>query len=352
MNILFFISTLDYGGAEKQAVLDANMLSKEHNVFLCCFSEGPLEALLNKNVKLIKVKKDSYLIISLHLKRIIKQHNVNVVHASLYSSMIVAALASFIIKVNVYWHFHSHEYELPPIHQLAIKWLARLPNVVKICFVNKELIQYFQEKGFNFPRNKIKLLYNNSTIHSSLEKNEEHDGMIIGYVGRLVTIKRVEYLLDLAQYLVSNKLIDFHLQIVGDGDQRNLLEQEVSKKELEACISFVGFQKDVEKYYLSFDLFVNPSQEECLSIALIDAGMSGIPSVAFDVGGNNEIIIDSQTGYIVNTKEEFFKKVFSLISNKTLREEMGKKAKEYCLKHFSEEIHLKQLESLYREVIG
>jgi glycosyltransferase involved in cell wall biosynthesis len=223
---------------------------------------------------------------------------------------------------------------------------------VKICFVNHELIKYFQGRGFNFPRNKIKLLYNNSTIHSPIEKNEKNGGIIIGYVGRLVALKRVEYLIELAKYLVKNKFIDFNIQIVGDGDQRNLLEQEVSKKELKDYISFAGFQKDIEKFYIGFDLFVNPSQEECLSIALIDAGICGIPSVAFNVGGNNEIIIDSQTGYIVNTKEEFFEKIISLVKDKSLREKMGKKAKEHCINNFSAEVHLKQLENLYGEIIA
>ncbi|MGD0342431.1 MAG: glycosyltransferase family 4 protein, partial [Bacteroidales bacterium] len=156
----------------------------------------------------------------------------------------------------------------------------------------------------------------------------------------------------LAQYLIRNKFINFRILIVGDGEQRNMLEQEVSNNKIGDYISFVGFQEDVVKYYNRFDLFVNPSREECLSIALIDAGMCGIPSIAFDVGGNNEIILNGQTGYIVNAKEEFFSKVFSLVNEKTLQIEMGKKAKEHCFKHFSEEVHLQQLESLYKEVIG
>jgi glycosyltransferase involved in cell wall biosynthesis len=85
-------------------------------------------------------------------------------------------------------------------------------------------------------------------------------------------------------------------------------------------------------------------------MALIDAGMSGIPSVAFDVGGNNEIIIDSITGFIVETKQEFFERILSLVLDKTLRERIGKKAIEHCIEHFSPDRHLEQLESLYKEV--
>jgi glycosyltransferase involved in cell wall biosynthesis len=235
---------------------------------------------------------------------------------------------------------------------MAFKWLARLTSVKKICFVSQELIHYFQKRGFNFSQDKVKLLYNNATIQPSFENKSKSNKIVIGYIGRLVCLKRVEYLIELAQFLICNKFVDFHLQIVGDGDQRNLLEQEVLEKELQAFVSFVGFQKNVEKYYTGFDLFVNPSKEECLSIALIDAGMYGIPSIAFDVGGNNEIIINSQTGYIVNTKEEFFERVFSLLDDKNLREDMSKKATEHCLIHFSTEVHLQKLENLYKEVLS
>ena len=196
------------------------------------------------------------------------------------------------------------------------------------------------------------MLYNNATITPPLEKKKENSKIIIGYTGRLVSLKRVEYLVELAQYLISNKFSDFQIRIVGDGDQRTMLEKESLKNGLQSYISFVGFQNDVEKYYTGFDLFVNPSREECLSIALIDAAMCGIPSVAFDVGGNNEIILDSQSGYIVKTKEEFFEKVLFLVKNKRLSDEMGKKATEHCRKHFSEDVHLQKLESLYKEVLG
>jgi len=352
MTILYLISSLNYGGAEKQTVLDASIMVPGNEVFLIYFIDGPLREILAEEVHLIHLKKNNYLITAIRLAQQIKKNKIQIIHCSLFASMIISTICSLFCKIEIIWHFHSHEYKLPRFHRMAYKWLAHIPAVKKICFVNKELIQYFHKIGFNFPRHKIKLLYNNATIQPSIEKKKENNNIIIGYTGRLVSLKRVGYLIELAQYLVSNKYFDFQIQIVGDGTERILLEQESFKKELQGYISFVGFQNDVEQYYRCFDLFVNPSQEECLSIALIDAGMCGIPSVAFDVGGNNEIIINTQTGYIVNSKEEFFEKILSLIKNKTLREAMGKKASVHCLKHFSEEIHLQQLVSLYKEVMG
>jgi glycosyltransferase involved in cell wall biosynthesis len=352
MKILFIVSSLSFGGAEKQTILDANMMAQENMAFLLFFTDGPQKEIIDTRVKLIHFKKQNYIVTAIKLAKLIKQNNIQLIHSSLFASMIISALSSLFCKVKVVWHFHSHEYELPWCHTMAFKILARLPQVRKICFVNQELIHFYQARGLNFPPHKITLLYNSATIHPSEGNKTGNKNILIGYAGRLVSLKRAEYLIELAQYLVINTFTDFQIRIVGDGDQRNLLEQGSSKNGLQKYISFVGFQKEVEPYYRSFDLFVNPSREECLSIALIDAGVCGIPSVAFDTGGNNEIIINSQTGYIVNTKEEFFEKVLILLHNNTLRDEMGKKAKEHCLKHFSREVHLSQLKSLYKEVLG
>jgi L-malate glycosyltransferase len=352
MNLLYFISNLGYGGAEKQTILDANMMVKGNEVFFVYFTDGPQKEFLDKQVKLIHLNKESYLITAIKLSKQIKENNIQLIHSSLFSAMIISALSSLFCKVKVVWHFHSHEYELPRFHRTAFKVLARLPGLKKICFVSQELLQYYQSKHFNFPVNKIKTLHNNSTFHPSKKEKKENNTIVIGYIGRLVTLKRLEYLIELTQYLIDNQIHDFQIRIIGDGVQRNALEQESQKRGFQNYISFLGFQKDIEKYYRDFDLFLNPSQEECLSIALIDAGVCGIPSVAFDVGGNNEIILNSQTGFIVKAKEIFFEKVLYLIKNKALREQMGKNAAEHCFGLFSEEIHLHQLRSLYGEVLN
>jgi L-malate glycosyltransferase len=352
MTILYLISSLQYGGAERQTVLDANLMVRSNKVFLIHFTDGPQKELLDKRIILFKIKKKYYLPPAIAIIKLVKQNNIHLIHSSLFSSMIISAISSMFCKAKVVWHFHSHEYELPWFHSMAYKWLARLSHVRAICFVNKELIQDFQKRGFNFPKDKIKLLYNNATIHREIIKKKENTKIIIGYAGRIVPLKRVNYLVELAQYLIGNQYYDFHISIVGDGLQRTLLEFESIEKGLHTYISFVGFQRDIEQYYKNFDMFINPSQEECLSIALIDAGIYGIPSLAFNVGGNNEIIIDKETGYLVNTKEELFEKALSLIQNKTLRKDMSQKAIDHCHRNFSEKMHLKNLMKLYKEALA
>jgi glycosyltransferase involved in cell wall biosynthesis len=351
-SILFFISSLSFGGAEKQTVMDANLLSKDNNVYLVTFFDGPQLKLLNEKVNYIKLNKRGYLQTARQLAVICKENKIYIIHASLFAACTISALSSLISKIPVIWHFHSHEYDIPQKSCLAFRLLAKLPSVKKILFVNHELMEHFS--GFNFPKKKQGVLYNHSTIDSAVvqQKTKEDDIINIGYLGRVIGLKRLEYLVSLASYLLSKKVLNFRIHIVGDGESMPDLIKSVGATGVEEHFLFHGFQADVQRYYQLFEIFVNPSSEECLSIAMIDAGMMALPIVAFDVGGNNEIVLNNQTGYIVQSKKEFFRKVFTVIRNKSLRLEMGQKACSHCAAKFSEEAHLVKIQSLYKEVLG
>jgi len=349
MTVLFLISSLNYGGAEKQAVLDANMLSKEHNVFLGCFKSGPLEDLLDKKIKLISVKKNNYLTAVLRLIKVIRANHIKVIHSSLFASMIISALSSIITKVNVFWHFHSHEYDLPFWNGQLYKLLGKLNGVKKILFVNSELKAYLNSQ-FKFPVWKTGVLYNTASVKHSSKIKTSCNECIIGYIGRLVELKRVDLLVGLAEFLILKGYIGFKVNIIGDGAERQNLENIAAKKNLNGYIKFEGFRTDTEEYYNKMDIFVLPSQEECLSMSAIDAGAKGIPIVAFNIGGNSEIINPGKTGFVVNTKEEFFEKIYYLVTNKNIREQMGKEASVYCSDKFGEENHLAKLNALYKEI--
>jgi len=80
--------------------------------------------------------------------------------------------------------------------------------------------------------------------------------------------------------------------------------------------------------------------------------MMALPIVAFDVGGNDEIVLNNQTGFIVQTKVAFFQKVLMLVSNDSLRLEMGQSGRTHCTANFSEQVHLGKIYSLYKEILG
>jgi glycosyltransferase involved in cell wall biosynthesis len=350
MNIIYFISTLKIGGAEKQNILDANLAATEYNVFFVSFEKGPLLDLLSKEVAYIQLNKSNYIKSAFLLSKICKENKIQIIHASLFAAFIISALSTIFRKTKVIWHFHSHEYDWPLKSKIAVKLFSRISGVKKLLFVNKELIEYFQ--AFNFPKNKICLLYNHSTVSigENFEKTKNNT-LRIGFVGRVVALKRVEYLVELAEFLIERNVHEFIIDIVGDGDSLSYIQKQIQSLKLDSYFNLHGFQTDVNNFYQSFDIFVNPSQEECLSIAMIDAGMHSLPIVAFNVGGNEEIVNDRLNGYIVRDKQAFFKSCFDLLVNNELRKAMGMQSKQHCIKYFSESMHKKELMSIYYSVI-
>lgn len=351
MNILILISTLEYGGAEKQAILDAELLSKDNNVFLCTFSSGPLAKIIPKQVTYSIITKKGYFQAAYEVYKYAKRNKVEVIHASLFASMIISVLASFGLNLSVFWHFHSHEYNIPTRSKLAFFFLSFAPSLKKILFVNRELLDYYKCRYY-FPRHKLKVLFNFSSIHINRLTKLSFGDIIIGYVGRLVELKRLEYLIEMAVFFRDNGFNKFKIIIVGDGEKRKSLESYSKKLKVDEFIFFSGFQNNLEEWYSKFHIFVNPSSEECLSMALIDAGMAGIPAIAFDVGGNKEIILSGKTGFIVTSKEELFSITGNLLNDDKLRDRMGAKASKFCADRFSPHSHFESLMQLYGECFG
>lgn len=352
MNILILISSLDFGGAEKQAVIDANLLAEDNEVYLGYFKEGALINKVNPKVNLLKIEKSGYLKTALRFKKIIKEKDIQIIHSSLFAAMIISSIASLFTKVSVVWHFHSHEFDAETKSNSAFKIASKFPGVKKIFFVNKELIEDYKKRGYKFPISKTDVLYNATDFEIIPVKKTNNNNIVIGYVGRLVSLKRVEMLIELADYLTKKSITNFEIRIIGDGPDRLDLEALTLKYKLNKYINFLGFRSNIEEIYADFDIFILPSKEECLSIALIDAGIAGIPSIAFEVGGNNEIILNEKTGFIVNSKEELFIKAEMLINGTKMRTEFGNYSKVYCNNLFSKQVRKEKLDMINRSLIS
>lgn len=352
MNLLLMISKLSFGGAEKQMLNDANDLSEKHKVVMVTFGGGELEAQLSPKIHLIKLDKTSYWKTAKQLVDVVKSHEIQLIHSHLFAANIIAVLCAVMYPVKVIWNFHGHMYEAGLKEKITIRLMSKMPGLTKIFFVCSELIDYYRKDGYGLPMGKSHVVFNSSELSEKPLVKEKQEKFTIGFVGRLVGLKRVSYLLELAAWLKTKGIKGFEIQILGDGQEKDKLEQIQKDLEVETEVCFLGFRSDVPDFYPRFDLFILPSEEEALSLSLIDAGMSAVPSIAFDVGGNGDIVKDRKTGYIVNTKEEMFSRTFDLIQNESLRLSFGVEARAYCIKHFGKKEHIAILENHYREAIG
>ena len=88
--------------------------------------------------------------------------------------------------------------------------------------------------------------------------------------------------------------------IAGDGSQRAKLDAQASDLGLGArMVRFLGVRDDIPDLMAAADAFVLPSRWEGLPMVLLEAASAGLPVVATDVGGNAEVVVDQETGFLV-----------------------------------------------------
>lgn len=139
---------------------------------------------------------------------------------------------------------------------------------------------------------------------------------------------------------------------VGDGPTRPDCERLARDLMLDKCILFAGEKDNVAEFLNASDIFLLPSLTEGLSLALIEAGLLGLPALASDKGGNSEIVQDGLTGFILSLDEKaWVEKLTELIRNPELRRRMGKEATLLCQRKFNLDDIAIQYVNLYREVL-
>ena len=353
MKIAIFISTLEFGGAEKQAVVDAALLAKGHQVFFITFRAGPLKEQLPGEVEFLLLQKSNYFSTARTLARFLKSREIELVHAHLFAPMVISSIASLLCRAKVVWNFHSHAFDNVKTARLAHGLASWLPGVKKILFPANELKEYYRAENHNFPQKKEMIFFNSGQFWEQQPYRESGDEkIIIGFVGRVIPLKRLHLLVRLAEKLKEESIANFEISIVGDGTELQKLKSEAAERNVTDVIRFHGFQSDTNKYYKDFSIFALPSEEEVLSLSLIDAQLTGLPCVAFDVGGNADVVENGRSGFIVQDESAFMGRIRELATDRNLRRQMGRRAIEQSTEKFSQKARVNNLEKLYQSVLS
>ncbi len=156
---------------------------------------------------------------------------------------------------------------------------------------------------------------------SSLNNNQ------IVSIGRLELVKDF-YTLILVFSILIKKYPKLVLKIIGEGSQRNKLEELVSNCNLQNNVVFTGklTENQINEELLRSDIFVLTSKSESFSLVLCEAMNFGVPCVTFDVDvGPREIIDDGINGFLVNDRnvDLMVKRIENLLENKSLKSKMG-----------------------------
>ena len=156
------------------------------------------------------------------------------------------------------------------------------------------------------------------------------------FTGRLVYQKGLDLLLEALSALQD---LPWRLTVVGDGPELDSLTQQAQTLGLGDRIDFVGWKsrQDLLPYYHDANLFVFPSRHEGMPNSLLEAMSCGLPAIATDIAGNQELVVDGENGLLVPSEDvgALRDALRTLISQEHLRAEMGEAARQHILESYS-----------------
>ena len=175
------------------------------------------------------------------------------------------------------------------------------------------------------------------------------------FVGSLIPRKGLPFLAEAAKKIVK-EYRETKFVIVGDGPLRNQLTSYLEKANLSGNFMFLGNVKEnvLSALYNCADVFALPSIQEGQGIVLLEAQASAKPVVAFDVGGVNEAVRNTETGLLVRrgSSDELANALLKLLGDKALRKSMGVNGRRFVTENFTWDICAQRMLKVYHEALA
>jgi glycosyltransferase involved in cell wall biosynthesis len=176
----------------------------------------------------------------------------------------------------------------------------------------------------------------------------------LGFVKLLEAYYGPDYLIR-AMDLIVAKHPQTKLLMAGSGEMRSQLEVLTRQLGLTRNVSFLGALEhhQVPELLKNVDVFVMPSIWEGFGVAAVEAEAMEIPVVATRVGGIPEVVLDGETGILVEpgNSEQLAQAILTLIENPALRRQMGERGRRHVLANYRWEDNAALMERLYHRFV-
>ncbi|WP_336366665.1 glycosyltransferase family 4 protein [Marinobacter sp. C2H3] len=240
------------------------------------------------------------------LVAILKNRQIDVIHTHGYKSDILGVLAAKRAGVRCVSTPHGFSgnvgFKLAAFIRLGIFSLRYFDAVAPL---SEELVADMKRFGVpkrrtHFIRNGVDLKDIDATLSQAGGRLDQapDNGQTIGFIGQMIPRKGIGDLIDAFASLQQSHP-NTRLSLVGDGHQRPELERRAGESGYGHRIAFLGFRADRLLLLKTFDLFVMTSSLEGIPRCLMEAMAVGVPCVAYDIPGVDQLIDHEQTGLLV-----------------------------------------------------
>lgn len=299
IKVLLIAASLRIGGAEKVAA-DIGFYADPHRytVHYVVFGdevgayEPELEAQGCKIFHLLQPC-ESYLGYMKQLKKLICTYHYDVIHAHTMFNIGWAMLAGKLYGVPVrVSHAHSALAEKRSaavrLYEAAMRFLILSCATDYVACGEKAGQRLYGKRAFRKRGNLIlngidtqRFAYN-AAQHIIFRQELNLEGkFVIGHAGHLAAVKNQGFLLDLMPEILKRKP-QAYLLMLGEGEDRGMLEQKIGTLHLEDCVCMTGNVRNVSDYLNAMDVFAFPSLYEGMPLSIIEVQSNGLPCVISD----------------------------------------------------------------------
>jgi len=364
IQILRVVIGLNQGGVQ-QAVLNLakNLDKTKFELIVCAIENGGLigNEIKDAGVKVIILgyKRQPFKTI-LTLVKIIKENNIDIVHASSYHPSLYGRIAAVIAQTPVimsYEHvifdhfrplrallnrilnFFTHGYTAVSkgVSNQVIEWHGYSWDKVYTVYNGVDTIKFSPKPSKTLAKKKLKI---------------NSKAFVIGMICRLDLNKGHKYFFEAISKLSQKQKYNIQFVVIGSGPAENAIIDLAKAYGLEKSVRFFGVRRDINVCMNALDIFCFPTLQEGFSNALLEAMSSGCAIVASDFASNLEVLEHKKNSLIVEMKnaEQLSHAIQQFIDSKSLRVEMGMSARATVEKSFSVNVYVKNMECIYEKL--
>jgi len=295
------------------------------------------------------------------IRRLLRENRYDIIHCHQYTPYVYGICAALFGRTKVVFTEHGR------FHPDSYSWKRRLVNpllgwctdsIVAISAATAGALVHYEW----FSAKTIDVIYNgidqtnvadDQSTKSRNEYNIPDDYIVFGTIARFDPIKNIPMMVE-AFAQVHKENSKTRLLLVGDGDERQKLNEQVERLGLAEAVIFTGYQQDTPKFMSMIDVYLLTSFSEGTSMVLLEALSTGTASIVTRVGGNVEIIDHNCSGLIIDSEdvEALVFCMMQLAADSNLRQRLSDKAVAVFNENFTVNTMASRYSETYHRILG
>ncbi len=362
-------------GSGINTFLTMDGLKEKYQMEMACAPGGPLNELVVEHgmtvhpiknfVSEMAFFKDLHALWQVY--RLLRKRRFDLVHTHNSKGGFIGRFAAFLASGPPVIHgvhgfaFHQNEPWLRRTLFFTLEKIAKYWSAKVIC-ISQPLVDLWVQCKLAAPEkiskiysgievNKFKKKVNRSKIRKELGLDSKD--IAIGQVSKLWEGKGHEDIINAAPALVE-KVPQAKIIFIGEGPLLEKLQKMTTEKNVQDNFIFLGYRSNIPELTQALDIAVLASHFEGMGRVILEAMAVGLPIVASRVGGIVDLVIDNETGLLVDphTPSQLTLALTKLAQDPDLRKKMGALGQQRVDERFTSAMMIDQIDSLYKEVLS